>query len=603
MSNAISDDEAVEASLPPSAAHLDPSDALGGKRRTSGDVSDTDGLQTGQATSHDGTTISSRVTTPERAEPMPERVKRPIPGLMADFVCPICFDAPSNIVTTPCGHVFCGECLFQVVKRDATKAAGEARARADSMRAMFAPGTGLASLLTLPDGHRDRMMDTMRNNSLARSVREAIHLHGLGPINAGSQLGGMEREVALLSGAAPAIPRTQQERNWVSHPQFTAARTLVQTDAASLEQHMGMLNSYMGSIGAGGGASRAAGGTGGAAGGLGATGTGASTAAPRISANGNRIVSMEDIDPMVGSCPVCRAKISGGFFGGLRKGAVQGLKIKYGRPADALDLLYGEGYTDKLQAWEKRNALSVDDIVKVPSWSAKQDEQKQAKKQAAAAAAALSEKARGKKRAVSPAPQSRSRSASSVVSVIEIDDSQDVSLRQEDEVRPAQRRRMFTEVSDERIDLTGLVSSSDSEPEGPIAVVRRPAARRSDSEPEDPVAFIRRPAAPPLFRGPAAPIPLFGDINEPYDEDADEDFIPGHGGRDEGDDSGSPDSPLNADEDSDEDVLYARNGPRALHLRDDSEEDSILLGLSRAQQMRRTTTNGGASEQDAIQID
>ncbi|AMD20461.1 HDL283Cp [Eremothecium sinecaudum] len=33
----------------------------------------------------------------------------------SDYVCPICFDPPDVALMTPCGHVFCAVCLFQMV--------------------------------------------------------------------------------------------------------------------------------------------------------------------------------------------------------------------------------------------------------------------------------------------------------------------------------------------------------------------------------------------------------------------------------------------------------------------------------------------------------
>lgn len=32
-----------------------------------------------------------------------------------DYKCPICFEPPEAALVTPCGHVFCTECLFQMV--------------------------------------------------------------------------------------------------------------------------------------------------------------------------------------------------------------------------------------------------------------------------------------------------------------------------------------------------------------------------------------------------------------------------------------------------------------------------------------------------------
>lgn len=48
--------------------------------------------------------------------------------------------------------------------------------------------------------------------------------------------------------------------------------------------------------------------------------------------SGLRLVS-EELDPMVGNCPVCRASIPGGFFGKIRKQGVQGIMFKMGSPS------------------------------------------------------------------------------------------------------------------------------------------------------------------------------------------------------------------------------------------------------------------------------
>lgn len=40
----------------------------------------------------------------------------PEPEPLSEYTCPICFFPPSNATLTPCGHVFCGSCLFTTVK-------------------------------------------------------------------------------------------------------------------------------------------------------------------------------------------------------------------------------------------------------------------------------------------------------------------------------------------------------------------------------------------------------------------------------------------------------------------------------------------------------
>lgn len=37
-----------------------------------------------------------------------------------DYKCPICFEPPEVSMMTPCGHVFCCECLFQMVNNSRT---------------------------------------------------------------------------------------------------------------------------------------------------------------------------------------------------------------------------------------------------------------------------------------------------------------------------------------------------------------------------------------------------------------------------------------------------------------------------------------------------
>ncbi|TKY90751.1 hypothetical protein EX895_000749 [Sporisorium graminicola] len=54
--------------------------------------------------------------SPPRSKPPP--IEHP---LLSKYTCPICFDAPKNLVVTPCGHFFCGECLFQALKTQAVQ--------------------------------------------------------------------------------------------------------------------------------------------------------------------------------------------------------------------------------------------------------------------------------------------------------------------------------------------------------------------------------------------------------------------------------------------------------------------------------------------------
>ena len=54
--------------------------------------------------------------SPPRSKPPP--IEHP---LLSTYTCPICFDAPKNLSVTPCGHFFCGECLFQALKTQAVQ--------------------------------------------------------------------------------------------------------------------------------------------------------------------------------------------------------------------------------------------------------------------------------------------------------------------------------------------------------------------------------------------------------------------------------------------------------------------------------------------------
>ena len=61
---------------------------------------------------------SSNLAMPTRSPPRskPPPIEHP---LLSTYTCPICFDAPKNLSVTPCGHFFCGDCLFQALKTQA----------------------------------------------------------------------------------------------------------------------------------------------------------------------------------------------------------------------------------------------------------------------------------------------------------------------------------------------------------------------------------------------------------------------------------------------------------------------------------------------------
>ena len=50
--------------------------------------------------------VEDEVKTPEKPKHEP----------LSAYICPICFSPPTNATLTPCGHICCGECLFNAVK-------------------------------------------------------------------------------------------------------------------------------------------------------------------------------------------------------------------------------------------------------------------------------------------------------------------------------------------------------------------------------------------------------------------------------------------------------------------------------------------------------
>ncbi|GCE97167.1 hypothetical protein ZYGM_004188 [Zygosaccharomyces mellis] len=46
--------------------------------------------------------------------------KPPENKAVREYHCPICFDPPDTAVMTPCGHIFCVACLFQMVNSSRT---------------------------------------------------------------------------------------------------------------------------------------------------------------------------------------------------------------------------------------------------------------------------------------------------------------------------------------------------------------------------------------------------------------------------------------------------------------------------------------------------
>lgn len=51
----------------------------------------------------------------QRAKTARARVT-PKDTLLSTYTCPICLSPPRNICVTPCGHVFCGQCIFDTIE-------------------------------------------------------------------------------------------------------------------------------------------------------------------------------------------------------------------------------------------------------------------------------------------------------------------------------------------------------------------------------------------------------------------------------------------------------------------------------------------------------
>ncbi|ETS63761.1 hypothetical protein PaG_02079 [Moesziomyces aphidis] len=160
--------------------------------------------------------------SPPRSKPPP--IEHP---LLSKYTCPICFDAPTNLSVTPCGHFFCGGCLFQALKTQAV------------------------------------------------------------------QRGAMEEEQSFLRfGGLFAPDAFPIDREAFSEAVSPSGRSAGAVGATSAGRGRG---------GRGGGAS------------------------------GGRGRSKPD--PLAGQCPVCRAKIKGGF-NGREKSGILGLRLTIGKPVD-----------------------------------------------------------------------------------------------------------------------------------------------------------------------------------------------------------------------------------------------------------------------------
>lgn len=62
------------------------------------------------------TNLAMPTKSPPRTKPPP--IEHP---LLSKYNCAICFDAPKDLCVTPCGHLFCGDCLFQALKTQAVQ--------------------------------------------------------------------------------------------------------------------------------------------------------------------------------------------------------------------------------------------------------------------------------------------------------------------------------------------------------------------------------------------------------------------------------------------------------------------------------------------------
>ncbi|PWN23880.1 hypothetical protein BCV69DRAFT_279788 [Microstroma glucosiphilum] len=79
--------------------------------------------------------------SPPRTKPPP--VAHP---LLSKYTCPICFCAPfPHVVSTPCGHVFCSECLFEALQVPAKQ-------KQDALRDQMAAFTSLSTLQRMGGG-------------------------------------------------------------------------------------------------------------------------------------------------------------------------------------------------------------------------------------------------------------------------------------------------------------------------------------------------------------------------------------------------------------------------------------------------------------------
>ncbi|KAJ1030164.1 hypothetical protein NDA16_001076 [Ustilago loliicola] len=90
------------------------------------------------------TNLAMPTKSPPRSKPPPIEHH-----LLSKFTCPICFDAPTNLCVTPCGHFFCGECLFQALKTQAVQRGAAEEEQSffgfEGLFSRFAPGAAFGA--------------------------------------------------------------------------------------------------------------------------------------------------------------------------------------------------------------------------------------------------------------------------------------------------------------------------------------------------------------------------------------------------------------------------------------------------------------------------
>lgn len=199
----------------------------------------------------------------------PPKGKAPLVAhpLLSKYNCPICLCAPyPHVVATPCGHLFCSECLFAALQNPIKQKQSELREQAAAFASFSNRGTG----------------------------------HAAGFMNA-------------LFGAASGFDAATM-----------AAVEAAETDAAAEAAASGLVTPTTDPASSTDSNSGSRGGRGGRRGGT-ASGHRPGSSGPKL-------------DPLVGVCPVCRAKIPGGFLAlkgtPAAKRSVFGLELKLGKPID-----------------------------------------------------------------------------------------------------------------------------------------------------------------------------------------------------------------------------------------------------------------------------